>query len=383
MKSSKKIQLSIAILTVMFISIIGIPANADVTENLSTISLPPGFEISIYAEGLDNPRSMVLGDNGTLFVGSRKAGNVYAVVDEDGDYKADKIHTLLTKDSLPEGTMMPNGVAFKDGSLYVAALSHIIRLDDIEKRLKKKQKPVIVSGDYPDARHHGWKFIAFGPDGKLYVPVGAPCNICLRDDEPLFATITRINADGSGREIIAHGVRNTVGFDWHPETGELWFTDNGVDNLGDDLPADELNRVTTPGEHFGFPHAHQGDILDVRFGQGHTLDEFTKPEHKLVAHAGALGMRFYTGNMFPNEYKNQIFIAEHGSWVSEEKRGYRISLVRLDGNRVTSYESFASGWENENEVWGRPADILILPDGSMLISDTDANVIYRISYKAQ
>ena len=357
-------------------------SDADSASSLGKIELPPGFSISIYAEGLENPRGMVLGDEGTLFVGSRKTTKVYAVVDKDQDYRADAVHIIMDTDQAPDGQKlrMPSGVAFKDGALYVGAISHILRFDDIEKRLKKPGKPAIVSADYPSAAHHGWKFIAFGPGGKLYAPVGAPCNICERDDE-MYASMTRINADGTGREIIAKGIRNTVGFAWHPETGELWFTDNGVDSLGDDFPGDELNRMSRTGLHFGFPHVHQGDTLDQRFGQGRSVDEFTPPARVLGAHVAALGMRFYTGDMFPSEYKNQIFIAEHGSWNRSSKSGYRITLVRLEGNEVVSYEPFAEGWLEGEENWGRPADLLILPDGSMLVSDSIGNVIYRITYE--
>lgn len=354
---------------------------ADVASNLDKIKLPPGFKISIYASGLENPRSLTLGDNGTLFVGSRRTNKVYAVTDTDNDHKADAVYTIMETNTAPDGARlrMPNGVAFKDGSLYVGAISHILRFDDIENRLSNPPAPVVVTAGYPSAAHHGWKFIAFGPDDKLYVPVGAPCNICERDE--IFATITRMNPDGSGREIIARGVRNTVGFDWHPETGVLWFTDNGVDSLGDNFPGDELNRISEVGQHFGFPHVHQGDTLDQRFGRGRSTDEFTPPAKVLGAHVAALGMRFYTGDMFPARYKNQIFIAEHGSWNRSEKSGYRLTLVRLVNGEAVSYETFAEGWLRGEENWGRPADLLVLPDGSMLVSDSIGNVIYRISYE--
>ncbi len=357
------------------------PSEADVEADLGRIKLPPGFTISVYAAGLENPRSLTLGDNGTVFVGSRRTNKVYAVVDSDNDHKADAVHVIMDTDAAPDGAKlrMPSGVAFKDGSLYVAAISHILRFDGIETRLSNPPEPVIVSADYPSAAHHGWKFIAFGPDGKLYVPVGSPCNTCERDDE-IFGTITRINSDGSGREIIARGIRNTVGFDWHPETGDLWFTDNGADGLGDDFPGDELNRITGAGQHFGFPHVHQGDTLDRRFGQGRAVDDFSAPAQVLGPHVAALGMRFYTGDMFPEEYKNQIFIAEHGSWNRSEKIGYRVSLVRLEGGKAVSYEPFAEGWLQGGENWGRPADLLFLPDGSMLLSDSIGNVLYRIAY---
>lgn len=357
------------------------PSEADVETDLGKIRLPPGFKISIYASGLENPRSLTLGDKGTLFVGSMPTKKIYAVTDTDGDHEADAVYTIMDTDTHPDGAKLvrPNGVAFKDGSLYVGAVSHILRFDDIENRLSNPPKPVVVTADYPTAEHHGWKFIAFGPDSKLYVPVGAPCNICEREE--IFGTITRMNPDGSGREIIARGVRNTVGFDWHPETGDLWFTDNGVDSLGDDFPGDELNHISEVGQHFGFPHVHQGDTLDQRFGRGRSVDEFMPPAKVLGAHVAALGMRFYTGDMFPARYKNQIFIAEHGSWNRSEKSGYRLSLVRLVDGEAISYETFAEGWLQGEENWGRPTDLLVLPDGSMLVSDDMANVIYRISYE--
>jgi len=377
-RSLRALLLSALFLGAASISTVG---SADIESNLSQIKLPEGFEISVYASGIKNPRSMTLGDEGTLFVGCMEESKVYAVVDENNDYKADSVHVILDTETTPDGAIleMPIGVAFRDGSLYISAISHILRLDNIESRLTNPPEPVVVRGDYPDKVHHGWKFIAFGPDGKLYVPVGAPCNICESEDE-IFGTITRMNADGSDREIIARGVRNSVGFDWHPETGEMWFTDNGGDGLGDDLPGDELNRMTQVGQHFGYPHVHQGDTLDKRYGEGHKVGDYTPPARVLGAHVASLGMRFYTGDMFPAMYKNQIFIAEHGSWNRSKKSGYRLTLVRLIAGRAVSYEPFAEGWLQGQQRWGRPADLLFLPDGSMLVSDDLANVIYRITY---
>lgn len=357
-------------------------SQADVRDDLSKISLPPGFEISIYAEGVTNARQMALGDKGTVFVGSRTAGNVYAVVDSDGDYKADAVKIILAADQeLPDGTVanMPSGIAFKDGALYIGALSHILRFDDIENKLDNPGDPVIVTDAFPDKRHHGWKSIGFGPDGKLYVPVGAPCNTCPETEE--IMNIQRINPDGTGREVVARGVRNTVGFDWHPETGELWFTDNGIDGLGDDMPADELNRLSEVGQHFGFPYVHQGDTLDQRYGRGKKVSDYVPPAQKLNPHTAALGMKFYTGSMFPEEYKNVIFIAEHGSWNRKEKIGYQLTTVVQDGEKGTRYLPFATGWLDGRSAWGRPCDVMLLPDGSMLVSDTDADVLYRITYK--
>lgn len=354
---------------------------ADLEKNLGLIDLPAGFEISVYAQDLPNARSMTLSPSGTLYVGTRTQGKVYAVVDSNHDYIADKSYVVLDDTRLSDGSQlaMPNGVAFKDGDLYIGALGHILRIDDIEKNLKKPKAPVIVSHNHPDLKHHGWKFIAFGPDGKLYVPVGAPCNICDKEEE-IFASITRMNPDGSGLEIIARGVRNTVGFDWHPQTKELWFTENGRDMMGENSPADELNRLSSEGQHFGFPYVHQGDTLDPMFGRDKSTSDFEPPAIALGPHVAALGMRFYSGNMFPAEYQNQIFIAEHGSWNRRTRIGYRITLVRLEGNKAVSYEVFADGWLNGKTVWGRPADLLFLPDGSMLVSDEKSGAIFRIVY---
>ena len=344
---------------------------------LDKIKLPPGFKIEIYAEDLKNARSIVRSPEGTVYVGTRNEGNVYAVQDTDGDFKAEKKYTLATK------LNMPNGVAVKDGNLYVAEVDKILRYDNIEKHLENTPEPAVVTEDYPSSRHHGWKYIAFGPDGKLYVPVGAPCNICESKD-PQYASITRINQDGTGKEIVQEGVRNTVGFTWHPETKEMWFTDNGRDWMGDDMPACELNHAPKDGMHFGYPYCHQGDTPDKDFGKDRSCDEFTAPVQNLGAHTAPLGVEFYTGKMFPAEYKNQIIIAEHGSWNREKKIGYRLMLVKLDGNKAISYEPFAEGWldEEADKAWGRPVDLEFLPDGSMLVSDDFADVIYRISYQS-
>jgi glucose/arabinose dehydrogenase len=341
---------------------------------LGNIKLPPGFHIAIYAE-VPHARSMTLGQKGTVFVGNRSGDKVYAVVDADRDGKADAVYTIAA------GLNAPNGVAFRDGALYVAEVSRILRFDAIEKTLGHPPKPVVVNDAYPDDRAHGWKFIAFGPDGKLYVPVGAPCNICERSD-PIYASITRSNPDGTGREIFARGVRNTVGFDWHPRTKELWFTDNGRDWMGDDMPVDELNHAPREGMHFGFPYVHQGDVLDPEFGKGKKMEEFTPPARKLGPHVASLGMRFYTGEMFPEEYRGHIFIAEHGSWNRSAPIGYRLTLVRLSGSQAVSYETFAEGWLQGRRAWGRPVDVLVMPDGALLVSDDLAGVIYRIAYRS-
>jgi len=340
---------------------------------LETIKLPPGFRIELYASGIEGARSMALGPPGVLFVGTKSEGKVYAVIDRDGDQKADEILTIA------RGLNMPNGVAYRDGSLYVAEVSRILRFDGIAERLRNPPKPVVVSRAFPKDRHHGWKVIAFGPDGLLYVPVGAPCNVCEKRDKR-YASIMRMKPDGRDLEIFASGVRNTVGFDWHPETGELWFTDNGRDWMGDDRPPDELNRAPRKGLHFGFPYCH-GDILDASYGRNRDCSQFTAPAIHLGPHVAALGMKFYTGTMFPAEYRNQVFIAEHGSWNRSKPIGYRITLVRLDGNRAVSYETFAEGWLEGISAWGRPVDVLVMPDGALLVSDDRAGAIYRIYYK--
>jgi glucose/arabinose dehydrogenase len=352
---------------------------------LDQIKLPPGFTIDLYATGVPNAREMVLGAKGTLFVGSRSAKTVYAIVDRDHDQKADKVFTIAT------GLTDPNGVAFRDGALYVAEVSRITRYDDIESKLENPPAPVVVNKDLPTESHHGQKFIRFGPDGMLYVPVGGPCNVCERTDDPRFATILRMKPDGTGTEIFASGVRNSVGFDWHPQTRELWFTDNGRDLLGDDIPPDELNHAPRKGMAFGFPYCHAGEVKDPEFGDKHACSEFEPPARKLDPHGAAIGMRFYTGRMFPAEYHNQIFIAEHGSWNRSVPIGYRVMVAKLDGSKVTSFTPFAEGWlqglgttrgnTTNGQTWGRPADVLVMPDGALLVSDDLAGVIYRISYK--
>ncbi len=342
---------------------------------LETITLPPGFAIELWAR-VENARQMALGGvdarGGVLYVGSRGAGKVHAVR-FDAAYRAGPVTRIA------DGLNMPSGLAWKDGALYVAAVNRILRYDDIDRRIEHPPAPVVVTGSLPGDTHHGWKFIAFGPDGKLYVPVGAPCNICAPDDP--YAAILRMNADGTGREVFARGVRNSVGFDWSPEDRSLWFTDNGRDWLGDNSPPDELNRAPRAAMHFGYPYCHGGEVADPEFGAQRNCGEFEPPAQKLGPHVASLGMRFYTGTMFPAEYRNQIFIAEHGSWNSLSKVGYRISLVRVKDGRAVSYESFASGWLQGRSAWGRPADLQLLPDGSLLVADDHAGAIYRITYR--
>ncbi|MCE2447938.1 MAG: PQQ-dependent sugar dehydrogenase [Candidatus Latescibacteria bacterium] len=339
---------------------------------LTQIELPEGFHIRVYAEGVPGARSLSLSPSGTLFVGTRSGSRVYALRDEDGDHKAERVIILAS------GLNRPNGVAFKDGDLYVAEVSRILRYRNIEAHLDNPPQPEIVNDSFPTDRAHGWKFIRFGPDGLLYVPVGAPCNICASPDP--YASIGRLDPSTGDFEVVSRGVRNSVGFDWHPETGEMWFTENGRDWMGDDLPPDELNRVTADGQHFGYPYCHGTNIADPAFGAQRDCGEFVPPVQELGPHVAALGMRFYTGNMFPAEYRNQIFIAEHGSWNRTRKIGYRLTLVRLAADGTVSYEPFAEGWLQGESNWGRPVDVLVMPDGSLLISDDQAGLIYRISH---
>ncbi len=342
---------------------------------LTLLSLPPGFQIEVYASRVPNARALALGSQGTVFVGTQRAGKVYAVVDRNQDNRADEVYTLA------EGLVMPSGVAFRDGALYVAEVNRILRFDSIESHLNNPSPPVVVNDTLPRDRWHGWKFIRFGPDNLLYVPVGAPCNVCTKND-PRYASILRMKPDGTGLENFARGVRNTIGFDWHPETHELWFTENGRDWLGDDEPACELNHAPRPGLHFGFPYCHASNISDPDFGRERPCAEFTPPAQELGPHVAPLGMRFYTGSMFPASYRNQIFIAEHGSWNRSDPIGYRVMLVRLENNTATSYEVFAEGWLQKDGAWGRPVDVLVMPDGALLVSDDRAGVIYRISYQS-
>jgi glucose/arabinose dehydrogenase len=344
--------------------------------HLDKIKLPQGFSIKVYAE-VPNARSMALSPSGVLYVGNRAEDKVYAVLDENKDGHADKVYTIA------KGLESPNGVAFKDGSLYVATISTVLRFDNIEASLATPPKPVVVYDKFPTDKHHGWKFIAFGPDGKLYVPVGDPQNISSPDKE-IYSTITRMNSDGSGLEIYARGIRNTVGFDWQPQNKKMWFTDNGRDELGEDIPGDELNYAPVAGMHFGHPFCDQGNIVDPQFGKGKRCEDYVAPAKVLDPHVAALGMRFYTGKMFDSSYSNKIFIAEHGSWNRSKAIGYRVMTVQTDSSgKASDYKVFAEGWlQPDGKVLGRPVDVLVMPDGALLVSDDHAGVIYRITYTA-
>ena len=342
---------------------------------LRQLQLPVGFKISIFADNVPNARTLALGDDGVIYVGSRQQGSVYAVQDIDRDGVADKRYVLA------EGLYMPNGVAYKEGALYVAETNRILRFDNITERLAKPSKPVVIYDQFPSDKHHGWKYLRFGPDGKLYTAVGAPCNIC-ESKQAIYTSLVRLNADGSGFEILAGGIRNTVGFDWQPQTHAMFFTDNGRDYLGDDLPPDELNRWSMKGQHFGYPYCHAGTIADPKLAGNKQCAEFVAPEWKFKAHMAPLGIRFYTGQQFPQRFHNQLFVAQHGSWNRSKAHGYRVALVTFKDGAPVKEQSFISGWLTaEGKVLGRPTDILQMPDGSLLIADDTLGVIYRVAYK--
>ncbi len=344
---------------------------------LDKLNLPDGFSISIFAEVKD-ARQMARSDNGIIYVGSRRAGNVYAVIDEDGDFQADKVI------SIAKNLNLPSGLAMKGKDLYVGAVDEILLYAAIDSHLPEPPKPEIIIDSLPDKRHHGWKYLEFGPDGYLYIPVGAPCNTCL--SEGFFASILRtdLSMKQPSLEIYASGVRNSVGFDWHPVTGEFWFTDNGRDLMGDDMPPCELNHAEGAGLHFGYPFFHGDGIPDPEFGEGKDANDYRQPALLLDPHVAPLGMMFYSGKQFPARFKNQVLIPEHGSWNRSKDAGHtghRITLATLNEDGSMKYEVFIDGWLQDNKAWGRPADILQLPDGSILISDDHAGVIYRVSYE--
>lgn len=346
------------------------------------LRVPPGFRIAVWAENVPDARSLALGERGTVFVGSRRGDRVRALVDTDGDGAADRRYEIGA------GLTAPNGVAFHEGALYVAERHRILRYHDIESRLASPPQPRIVRDDLPTASHHGARYIGFGPDGKLYLAIGAPCNVCEAetfgiDDGALeFASITRMNADGSGWQVVARGVRNSVGFDWHPDTGVLWFTDNGRDWLGDDQPSDELNRLTAVGQHFGFPYCHEGRIADPEFGKGHACEEYVPPVLRLGPHVAALGLVIYDGtgeHAFPPAFRHAALIALHGSWNRSKKIGYQV-VAAEDLDKEPRLRPLVEGWLDGEEVSGRPVDLLVMPDGAVLISDDRGGRIYRLSH---
>lgn len=344
---------------------------------LDSLQIPQGFSISIYADNVPNARTLALGDDGVVYVGTRKQGAIYAIHDKNGDGVAEKKYLIAT------GLNMPNGVAYKEGDLFVAEVNKISRYKEIAKKLNNPPKADVIYDKLPSDQHHGWKYLRFGKDNKLYTSVGAPCNICL-PEKNIYSSLVRLNEDGSDFEILAQGIRNSVGFDWQPETDKLFFTDNGRDHLGDDIPADELNYWSKKGQHFGFPYCHAGDILESELDVDKKCKEFTAPEWKFQAHMAPLGMRFYTGKQFPQRFKNQLFVAQHGSWNRTKPHGYRIAVVNFIKGKPVSEYTFISGWLTcEGEVLGRPTDILQMPDGSLLITDDTLGVIYRVEYKGK
>ena len=348
-----------------------IPAAADKLPGvIEKLTVAKGFKLEVYASGIADARSLRVGDKGTVFVGSRLLDKVSAIVDNGGKREVKVIAS---------GLYRPNGLAFKDGTLYIAELSKISKIEKIEDNLDNPPKPAVIYDNLPKDEANGCKFIGIGPDNKLYIPVGQPCNNCLPPET--HGHIRRINLDGTGAEVVARGVRHSVGFDWHPVTKELYFTDNGRDWVSEDVPQDELNRITKVGQHFGAPYCYQGDFPDPEFGWGHSCSEFVPPVAKMGPHSASLGMRFYTGSMFPAKYRNAIFVARHGSWNRTKKFGGDIVAVHLnkDGT-VKNIEEIVSGFIGpDNNYIGRPVDVQMLKDGSLLISDDFNGAVYRLS----
>ncbi len=354
---------------------LALAVETDKEQILQQLRLPPGFTISLFAADVPNARSLALGDAGVVYVGTRQQGSVYALQDADHDGIAEQRYELAN------GLYMPNGVAYRNNQLFVAETNRILRFDRIGDKLAAPPQPVVVYDRFPSDKHHGWKYLRFGPDGKLYTAVGAPCNIC-NPDKDIYATLVRLNADGSRLEILASGIRNSVGFDWQPKTGKLFFTENGRDYLGDDFPPDELNRWSKKGQHFGYPFCHGGTITDPELAGNRRCNEFVAPEWKFKAHMAPLGMRFYTGKQFPERFRNQLFVAQHGSWNRSKPQGYRVALVMFKNGKAYKEQTFIDGWLTAgDEVLGRPTDILQMPDGSLLISDDTLGAIYRVEYK--
>jgi glucose/arabinose dehydrogenase len=338
---------------------------------VAKLKAPQGFKIELYAAGVDNARTLRQGDNGTVFVSSRIKDKIHAIVDKNGKREVKVIASGLHR---------PNGIVLHNGMLYIAELSQISKIENIESNLDNPPKPTVIFSDLPKEEAHGWKFLTVGPDNKLYFQVGAPCNICMPSER--HATIYRLNLDGSGLEVVAKGIRQIVGMDWHPVSKQLYFTENSRDWLSEDIPEDKLNRVAQPGkDNFGFPYCHQGNIPDAEFGWGHSCDEFTKPLALLGPHTAPLGMRFYTGSQFPADYRNQIIVARHGSWNRTNKIGGDLVLIKLNPDGTFgSMEPFVTGFIENNNYVGRPADVMVMKDGSLLVSDDYNGAVYRISY---
>ena len=364
-----------SILLLMAFSPLCFAVNAEHKAVLEQLHLPYGFKISIYAEDVPSARQMAVGRQGVVYVGTRE-GSVYALQDADGDGVAEQRYVVA------QNLYLPNGVAYRDGALYVAEVNRIIRFDNIEANLENPPAPIVVFDKLPSDKHHGWKYLRFGPDGKLYSAVGAPCNVCKPEDE-IYASLFRINPDGSGFQIIANGVRNTVGFDWEPRTQHLFFNDNGRDNMGDDVPPDELNQWTGNKDHYGFPFCHGGTIPEPEFERDNKkCGYFIGPEWRYKAHVAPLGMKFYTGQQFPEQYYKQLFVAEHGSWNRSVPQGYQVALIKFRDAEPFNEQAFVSGWLTASgEVLGRPVDVVQTADGSLLISDDKLGVIYKVEYK--
>ena len=340
---------------------------------INKVKLPKGFAAEIWATGMPGARAMARGEKGKIYLGTRGIGRVYEVTDEG---------TRRTTRVVVDKLVQPAGVAMQGGTLYVMAINKVLRFDGIEGNPGVAPVDLTDKFDLPPEQHHNWKYIAFGPDGKLYVPFGAPCNICEPPKE--YAQIRRYNADGSGKEVIATGVRNTQGFTWHPKTGELWFTDHGRDWMGDKGPEDELNRMTKAGLNFGYPYCHAKGVLDADFKKADGCKGVTLPVTTMGPHAAAMGVIFYTGSMFPKEYQNTMFVARKGSWNRTVKLGFDVVNVRpsKDGKKA-SVKPFMTGFLEDAKAakfWGRPAYLLQMPDGSVLVSDEQLGAIYRISY---
>ncbi len=339
---------------------------------IDEIRLPDGFEIAIFADSVPNVRQLSISPAGTVFAGSRREGKVYAIVDENRDWQADEVFVIAS------GLSMPTGTAFRDGALYVAATNRVLRFDNIESQLDDPPQPIVVVDDLPSARQHGWRYMKFGADGRLYIPIGIPCNAC--DAPAPYGQILGVDPDGQNRAPYVSGIRSVQGLDWHPVTGEMWFSDNGRDRMGDNVPPDEINRVGRQGENYGAPWCHGGTIPDPDL-PGASCDRFAPPVANLPAHVAPLGIAFYDGDQFPEAYQNRLFVVEHGSWNRSTPIGYRITMLDFDADGAPVYQVFAEGWLGQDgDYWGRPADIFIAPDGSLLIADDSAGAVYRISY---
>ncbi len=353
------------------------PSAAEAAESpldLDSIRLPDGYHISIFASHVPGVRSLAISPEGTIFAGTLSEGKVYALRDLNGDQQVDEVLVV------DEGLILPSGVAFRSGDLYVAEGSRILLYAEIEERLYDSPEPIVVSNPFPADNFHGWHTIAFGPDGKLYASIGAPCNACESAD-PLFATIVRMGRGGEEIEIVARGVRSAGGLAWHPENGDLYFTEAGRVWMGDQIPSDELNRSGGEGFHFGFPFCHGTDLPDPELGEGVDCDQFTSPAAELGSHVGPFGLAFGRGTNFPDRQRNSLFIAERGSLVGSDPAGFRLTTLSLSEEGEPVYEEFATGWLREGEILGRPTDLVVTAEGDLLLSDEYRGVIYRISFE--